>query len=90
MSAHQCVPAKVNELQLTEELIRSAVKTKRLQASVDALQGRDLAAKVALNSAAVAELEASRVAEQAAELLRGACRKCELGKTCCASMCKGE
>jgi hypothetical protein len=90
MSQHDCSPEAVGQLQLAEELSRQRASTARLQKQLAELEGDDLAALVAGNTTAAAELEAVRYGDEATELLRGACRKCELAKTCAVSMCKGE
>jgi hypothetical protein len=74
----------VEVLNLAEQVARQTAATKRLAE----LRGDDLAAQVAGNRAAVAELYPNCYRDKATELLRSACRKCPASLTCCASMAK--
>jgi hypothetical protein len=75
-------------LNLAEQVARQTAATKRLEKGLAGLRGDDLAAQVAGNNAAVAELQPNCYRDKATELLRSACRKCPASQTCCVSMAK--
>jgi hypothetical protein len=75
-------------LNLVEQVARQTAATKWLEKGLAELRGDDLAAQVAGNRAAVAELQPNCYRDKATELLRSACRKCPASQTRCASMAK--
>jgi hypothetical protein len=75
-------------LNQAEQVARQTAATKWLEKGLAELRGDDLAAQVAGNRAAVAELQPNCYRDEAVELLRGACRTCPASQTCCASVAK--